>query len=69
VPIPLDCPGSLIAVSGLRLRVHKVRCDFCDREVVVRPPPDGLREPWEGLKAPCINAYWSNPMREAKPGN
>jgi hypothetical protein len=39
VPIPLDCPGSLLPVDGLRPGVAKVRCDSCRREVFVRPPP------------------------------
>jgi hypothetical protein len=52
-PIPLDCPGSLLPVTHLQPG-DKVRCDFCGREVWVRPPPpegSGLSVnaafPWE----------------------
>jgi hypothetical protein len=69
VPIPLDCPGSLLPVSGFTPGVDKVHCDFCGRDVFIRPPPpDGLRDPWPGDKRPRVNAHWSNPMK-SPPGN
>lgn len=57
VPILLDCPGSLISVTGLQpldrgntvQPLDRVRCDFCEREVVILPPTtDDSRDPGEG---------------------
>lgn len=68
MPIPPDCPGSLLPVTHLQPG-DNVRCDFCERDVYVRPtPPEGFRDPWAGSKEPRVNPHWSNPMK-AKPGN
>jgi len=31
--------------------------------------PEGFRDPWPGAKNYRINSHWSNPMKQAKPGN
>jgi transposase len=48
VPIPLDCPGSLLPAPHLQPG-DGVVCDFCGRKVYVTlPPPEGFRDPWRG---------------------
>jgi hypothetical protein len=65
VPIPLDCPGSLLPVSGLTPGIDKVRCDFCGREVVVRPPPpEGFRKRGLRFIRSTDRVYW-----RAEPGS
>ena len=68
-PAPLDCAGSLLPVTHLQPG-DQVRCDFCGRDVYVRPPPpEGFRDPWPSSKAPRISLHWAKPMKEMKPGN
>ena len=48
----------------------KVRCDVCGRKVyLTAAPAERSRDPWRGSNAPRISPHWSNPMKEAEPGN
>jgi len=69
VPIPLDCPGSLLPVRHLQAR-DGVVCDFCRRKVYLTlPPPEGFRDPWRGSTMARVTPHWSNPMKGSKSGN
>ena len=58
MPIPLDCPGSLLPVPHLQPG-DGVVCDFCDRKVYLTlPPPDGFRDPWRGSMDARVQAHW-----------
>ena len=69
MPIPLDCPASLMPLPRIPLAAE-IQCPVCGRRVSVRgPPPEGFRDPWQDSKDNRISPHWSNPMRESKPPN
>ena len=58
---PLDCPGSLRPVLGLKPG-DAVVCDFCGQEVtLVAPPASDLRDPWPRSKDARLMPHPSPP--------
>jgi hypothetical protein len=69
VPVPLDCPGSLMPIPHL-MPVDGIYCPVCNRKVYLTvPPPKGLTDPWRGSTLARVQAHWSKPMKESKSGN
>jgi uncharacterized Zn finger protein (UPF0148 family) len=69
MPIPLDCPASLMPLPRTPLAAE-VQCPVCGRRVTVRgPPPEGFKDPWAGSKDTRISPHWSKIWPEGEPGN
>jgi hypothetical protein len=51
------------------MRRDDVVLAFHRKVYLTLPPPEGFRDPWWGSTMARVTPHWSNPVKEAKPGN